>query len=58
MNSSTKPIHIIRYREFFRRLQLSSVSQRIHILRKSIDTARQELRALEGTLIGRDGNAA
>jgi hypothetical protein len=58
MNSSTKPIHIIRYRELNRRLQLCSVSQRIQILRKSIDTARQELRALEGALIGRSGNAA
>ena len=53
-----KPILIIRYRELSRRLQLSSVSQRIQILRKSIDTARQELRTLEGALIGRGGNAA
>ena len=40
MNSS-KPILTLRYRELNRRLQLSSVSQRIQILRKSIDTARR-----------------
>jgi hypothetical protein len=57
MNPSTKPILIVRYRELNRRLQLSSVSQRIHILRKSIDTARQELRQLESLLTGRGGAA-
>ena len=57
MNTS-KPILIIRYRELNRELQLSSVSQRIQILRKSIDTARRELRQLESVLIGRTGGAA
>jgi hypothetical protein len=57
MNSSSKPILTLRYRELSRRLQVTSVSQRIQILRKSIDTARQELRALETALIGRGGAA-
>jgi hypothetical protein len=52
MNSSSKPIYIVRYRELNRRLQLSSVNQRIEILRRSIETARQELRQLENLLTG------
>ena len=57
MNASTKPILIVRYRELNRWLQLSSVNQRIYVLRKSIDTARQELRQLESVLTGRGGAA-
>jgi hypothetical protein len=57
VNSSIKPITIVRYRELNRRLQLSSVSQRIQILRRSIDSARQELRQLESALVGRGGAA-
>ena len=57
MNSSTKPIHVVRYRELSRRLQLSSVSQRIQIVRRAIDSARQELRHLESVLVGKGGAA-
>jgi hypothetical protein len=60
VNFSTKPILIIRYRELNRRLQLSSVCERIRriqILRKSIDGARQELRQLESVLLGRTAGA-
>jgi len=58
MNASTKPITIIRYRELNRRLQLSSVSQRIFVLRRAIDKARQELRQLENVLVVRTRGAA
>jgi len=57
MNTSTKPILIIRYRELNRRLQLSTVSERIQILRKSIVGARRELRQLENVLVGKGGAA-
>jgi len=46
--SSTKPVLIVRYRELNRRLQMSSVCERIYILRKSIDSV----------LLGRTGGGA